>query len=220
MAWGSGSARGLPVPSSAFCSTRAAAVSESTHAEHLADAIRFEPVGTVAATQRAGRTAGRRHPLPRCRRWWRPARPAAFRSGAGEVATVPEGHRLPSSLSALDRNQPPASADARAAAIAEWRWCRHARVLRLRPRAVAEGRRRGSTRRVGRWAGPGRPGLGVRGLLRRWVHPSSERGIDRSGPGPQWPGDRAVWACGHGGVVDRGAAAILRAVWRSRRELS
>ena len=78
------------------------------------------------------------------------------------------------------------------------------------------GRSGGSTRGVPRCVGTGWPGVGGRGVLRRRVHPSGERGIDRSGPGPQRPGDRPVWACGHRGVVDGGTSATVRAVPRLR----
>jgi len=108
-------------------------------------------------------------------------------------------------------------AGARAPAIAGRWWCWHARVLRLRQRVCGRsGRSGGSTRGVPRCVGTGWPGVGGRGVLRRRVHPSGERGIDRSGPGPQRPGDRPVWACGHRGVVDGGTSATVRAVPRLR----
>ena len=91
-----------------------------------------------------------------------------------------------------------------------------ARVLRLRQRVWRSGRSGGSTRRVPRCVGTGWPGVGGRGVLRRRVHPSGERGIDRSGPGPQRPGDRPVWACGHRDVVDGGTSATVCAVPRLR----
>src|SRR4051812_4844229 len=96
---------GVPDPSWAFSSARAAAMSESTHAEHTAEIlsaliltglIRSE---LVEATATAGVEGWGRprwlHPLPRCRRWWRPARQIASRRGAGRGHENPEGHRLP-----------------------------------------------------------------------------------------------------------------------------
>ena len=144
-------------------------------------------------------------------------------TGGGGTSPLAHSDRLPTPRPEAELHSTASpygdGAGARAPAIAgRWPYW-HARVLRLRPRGGRAGRPRGSTRTVTRCVGTRWPGMGGRGVLRRRVHPSGERGLDRSGPGPQWPGDRPMRARGHRGVVDRGARATMRALWRRRRRL-